>query len=236
MADNFLDFAQSSQITCFEKTYFFRCPLYLLFFSMLSTNTKALLSKGGDSEMVLCIPGITSSSLRRQMLGQVAAKVSPLRDCYIVTVQNRTCGSTPHTQNKYYISETKYKDMRSQPRLKEKQGKEVRTSKIIAEKHRYPRLDTVIQLHSEMDTETGWDTGHLPALSREAEHNCYGRKTNNQKAGDRDKHSGTQRIRYLTQPTISRSSSINRERLLFNTHSKPKKLSLIHISEPTRPY
>ena len=96
--------------------------------------------------------------------------------------------------------------MRSQPRLKEKHGKEVRTSKIIAEKHRYPRLDTVIQLHSEMDTETGWDTRHLPALSREAEHNCYGRKTNNQKAGDRDEHSGTQRIRYLTQPTISRSS------------------------------
>ena len=101
-------------------------------------------------------------------------------------------------QNKNYISETKYKDMRSQPRLKEKQGKEVITSKIIAEKHRYPRLDTVIQLHSEMDTETSWDTRHLPALSREAEHNCYGRKTNNQKAGDRDKHSGTQRIRYLS--------------------------------------
>ena len=76
---------------------------------------------------------------------------------------------------KYYISETKYKDMRSQPGLKEKQGKEVRTSKIIAEKHRYPRLGTVILLHSERDTETGWDTRHLPALSREAEHNCYGR-------------------------------------------------------------
>ena len=248
--------------------------------------------------MVLCIPGITSSSLRRQTLGQVAAEVSPSRDSYPVRVQNRMCGSTPHTQkpfiftctyayptvcnmpnvvslciehtskvgiyackrvlyivldvklctrhidslkhltqysnpyvyesnkydseyrqyvlndesrripmannvnksqnvyrhmdlsnlkdefrcqNKYYISETKYKDMRSQPRLKEKQGKEVRTSKIIAEKHRYPRLDTVIQLHSERDTETGWDTRHLPALSREAERNCYGRKTNNQR-------------------------------------------------------
>ena len=73
------------------------------------------------------------------------------------------------------------------------------------------------------DTETGWDTRHLPALSREAEHNCYGRKTNNEKAGNRDEHSDTQRIRYLTQPTISRTSSISRERLLFNTHSKPIK-------------
>ena len=112
--------------------------------------------------------------------------------------------------------------MRSQPRLKEKQGKDVRTSKIIAEKHRYPRLDTVIQLHRERDTNTSWDNRHLPALSREAEYNCYGRKINNQKAGYRDEHTSvTQRIRYLTHPTISRSS--RRERLLFNTHSKPKK-------------
>ena len=62
--------------------------------------------------------------------------------------------------------------MRSQPRLKEKQGKEVRTSKIIAEKHGYPRLDTVNQVHSERDTETCWDTRHLPELSRKAEHNA----------------------------------------------------------------
>ena len=170
--------------------------------------------------MVLCIPGITSSSLRRLTLGQVAAKVSPSRDCYIVTVQNRTCGSTPIPKTNTISLKTKYKDMRSQPRLKEKQGKEVRTSKIITEKHRYPRLDTVIQLHREMDTEIGWDTRHLPALSREAEHNCYGRKTNNQKAGYRDEHSVTQRVRCLTQP---KSSSINRDRLQFNTPSKPKK-------------
>ena len=64
---------------------------------------------------------------------------------------------------------------------------------------------------------------HLPALSREAKHNCYGRKTNNQKVGYRDEHGVAQRVGCLTQPAISRSSSINRERLLFNTHSKPKK-------------
>ena len=127
--------SQSSRSTCFEQTYFFLYPLYLAFLK-LSTNTYALISDGGDPEMVLCIPGITSSSLRPQTLGQVAAKISPSRFCYIVTVQNRTCRSTPHTQNKYYISETIYKDMRSQPRLKEKQGKEVRTSKIIAEKQK----------------------------------------------------------------------------------------------------
>ena len=84
--------------------------------------------------------------------------------------------------------ETKYKGMRSKPRLKEKQGKEVRTSKMYAEKHKYPRRDTEIQLHRERDTETSWDTRHLPASSREAEHNCYGRKTSHQKAGYRDGH------------------------------------------------
>ena len=82
-----------------------------------------------------------------------------------------------------HLIKTKYKGMRSKPRLKEKQGKEARTSKIYAEKHRYSRLDTEIQLHRERDTETGWDTRHLPALSRAPEHNCYGQKTNNQKAG-----------------------------------------------------
>ena len=60
-----------------------------------------------------------------------------------------------------HLIETKYKGMRSKPRLKEKQGKEVRTSKIYAEKHRYPRLDTEIQIHRERDTGTGWDTRHL---------------------------------------------------------------------------
>ena len=48
--------------------------------------------------MVLCIPGITSSSLRRQTLGQVAAKVSPSRSYYKVIAQNRMCGSTPSTK------------------------------------------------------------------------------------------------------------------------------------------
>ena len=71
-----------------------------------------------------------------------------------------------------HLIETKYKDKRSKPRLKGKQEKEARTSKIYAEKHRYPRLE--ILLHRERDTETGWNTRHLPASSREAEHNCYG--------------------------------------------------------------
>ena len=108
--------------------------------------------------------------------------------------------------------------MRSKPRLKEKQGKEARTSKIYAEKHRYSRRDTEIQLHRGRDTETGWGTGHLPASDREAEHNCCGRKINNQKAGCRDEHSVTQGLTCgcLTHPTICRGSTINR-------HSKPKK-------------
>ena len=52
-----------------------------------------------------------------------------------------------------HFIETKYRDMRTKPRLREKQGKEEGTSKIYAEKHRYPSLDTLIQLHSERDTE-----------------------------------------------------------------------------------
>ena len=87
--------SQSSRSTCFEQTYFFLYPLYLAFIK-LSTNTHALISDGGDPEMVLCIPGITISSLRRQTLGQVAAKVSPSRSKYVqVQAQNRMCGSTP---------------------------------------------------------------------------------------------------------------------------------------------
>ena len=73
-----------------------------------------------------------------------------------------------------HFIETKYKYMRPKPTLRKKQGKEARTSKIYVEKHRYPRLDTLIQLHSERDTKTGWETRHLPESSREAEHNCCG--------------------------------------------------------------
>ena len=40
-----------------------------------------------------------------------------------------------------HLIETKYKGMGFKPRLKEKQGKEARTSKIHAEKHRYRRRD-----------------------------------------------------------------------------------------------
>ena len=111
--------------------------------------------------------------------------------------------------------------MRSKPRLKEKQGKEVRTSKNYGEKHGYPRLGTVIHLHKERDTETSWDTRHLPASSREAEHNCYGRKTNNH----RDELCVSQGITYgcLAHSAITRSSTINKERYILNRHSKPKK-------------
>ena len=78
--------------------------------------------------------------------------------------------------------------------------------------------DTEIQLYRERDTETGWGTRHLPASGREAEHNCCGRKINNQKAGYRDEHGVTQGLTCgcFTHPTICRSSTINR-------HSKPKK-------------
>ena len=113
-----------------------------------------------------------------------------------------------------HLIETKYKGMRSKPRLKEKQGKEVRTSITDAVKHRYPMRDTEIKLHRERDT----DTRRLPASSREAEHNCYGRKTDNQKAGYRDEHGVTQGLTCgcFTHPTLCRSSTINR-------HSRPKK-------------
>ena len=45
----------------------------------------------------------------------------------------------------------------------------------------------------------------LPTLSREAKHNCYGRKTNNQKVGYGDEHGVAQRVGCLAQPAISRS-------------------------------
>ena len=103
--------------------------------------------------------------------------------------------------------ESKYKGMRAKSRLKDNQGKEARTSKIETEKHRYPRLDTVIQLHNERDTETGWDTGHLPESSREAEHNCCGQKNNNQKVDCGDEHGDAQGFSCgsLVHPAISRS-------------------------------
>ena len=94
MTDKNLKMKQSDRDTRFDQTAF---PLYP------STQLKLLLvlsplgTHGGDPEMVLCIPGITSSSLRRQTLGQVAAEVSPSRDSYL-GVQNRMCGYDPHTQ------------------------------------------------------------------------------------------------------------------------------------------
>ena len=66
-----------------------------------------------------------------------------------------------------YLIENKYKGTRSKPRLKDKQEKKARTSKIYAEQRRYPRLDPEIQFIRERDTKTGWDTRHLPA-------SCYG--------------------------------------------------------------
>ena len=115
--------------------------------------------------------------------------------------------------------------MRAKPRLKEKQGKEARTSKIDGEKHRCSRLDTMIQLHGGRDTETGWDTGHLPGSSREAEHNCCGRKTNNQKVDCGNEHDDAQGFACgsLVHPAISRISTSNKERHILNRHSKPKK-------------
>ena len=91
-------------------------------------------------------------------------------------------------------------------------------------------LDTVIQLHSERDTKTGWGTRQVSVLIREVEHkhNCYGRKTNNQKkVGYRFELGVTQGItcRCLTHPTISRSSTANRERYQLNTHSKLKNMT-----------
>ena len=98
--DKNLKMKQSDRDTRFDQTAF---PLYpsaqlklLLVLSPLGTH-------GGDPEMVLCIPGITSSSLRRQTLGQVAAEVSPSRDSYPVRVQNRMCGSTPPYPKTIYI-------------------------------------------------------------------------------------------------------------------------------------
>ena len=45
-----------------------------------------------------------------------------------------------------HFIETKYKDMTSKPRIREKQGKEARTPNY-AEKYRCPRLDHRVQLH-----------------------------------------------------------------------------------------
>ena len=72
-----------------------------------------------------------------------------------------------------HFIETKDKSMRSKPRLKEKQGKKARTSKIFADK-KIPQAEHGDPTPQEKDTKTGWDTKNLPALSREAKHNCCG--------------------------------------------------------------
>ena len=89
-------------------------------------------------------------------------------------------------------------------------------------------MDSLIQLHSERDTKTGWETGHLPASSKEAEYNCCGRKTYNQKVGCRDDNGFAQVFACggPAHPAMSRRSTNNRGKYLLNRHSKPKNVTL----------
>ena len=105
--------------------------------------------------------------------------------------------------------------MRFKPRLRERnKGKRREPPKYMQK-----RLNTVIQLCSEKDIETGWDTYQHRA----------GRQSTIvvvEKLTTRGHEHGVAQgctCGCPAHPAISGSSTINRERCLLNRHSKPKK-------------